>query len=33
MFFDKLFKKKETYPEIAKYKKGDFVNFKRRGDL
>ena len=33
MFFDKLFKKKEKYPEIAKYKKGDFVNFKRRGDL
>lgn len=33
MFFEKLFKKKETYPEIAKYKKGDFVNFKRRGDL
>ena len=33
MFFERLFKKKEKYPEIAKYKKGDFVNFRRRGDL
>ncbi|MBR4836446.1 MAG: hypothetical protein IKU99_05485 [Clostridia bacterium] len=33
MFFDKLFKKKPSYPENAKYKKGDFVNFRRRGDL
>ena len=33
MFFDKLFKKKDKYPENAKYKKGDFVNFRRRGDL
>ena len=33
MFFDKLFKKKPTYPENAKYKKGDLVNFRRRGDL
>ena len=33
MFFKHLFKKKESYPENAKYKKGDFVNFRRRGDL
>ena len=33
MFLNKLFKKKEKYPEQAKYKKGDFVNFRRRGDL
>jgi hypothetical protein len=33
MFFDKLFKKKSKYPENAKYKLGDFVNFRRRGDL
>ena len=33
MFFKNLFKKKYTYPENAKYKKGDFVNFKRRGEL
>lgn len=32
MFFEKLFKKK-NYPEAAKYKKGDFVNFHRRGEL
>ena len=31
-FFDFL-KKKDSYPEAAKYKKGDFVNFKRRGEL
>ena len=33
MFFNKFFKKKDRYPEDAKYKKGDFVNFRRRGDL
>ena len=33
MIFDKLFKKKTKYPEEAKYKKGDFVNFRRRGEL
>jgi len=33
MFFDKLFKRKEKYPSTAKYQKGDFVNFRRRGDL
>ena len=33
MFFDKFFKKKDTYPENAKYKKGDLVNFRRRDDL
>lgn len=33
MFFDKLFKNKDKYPEAAKYKKGDFVNFRRRGEL
>lgn len=33
MFFDKLFKKKPKYPETAKYKVGDLVNFRRRGDL
>ena len=32
MIFDKLFKRNK-YPEIAKYKKGDFVNFRRRGEL
>ena len=32
MFFEKLFKKSK-YPEKAKYQKGDFVNFRRRGDL
>ena len=32
MFFDKLFKKNK-WPENAKYQKGDFVNFRRRGDL
>jgi len=33
MFFDSLFKKKYIYPENAKYKKGDFVNFRHRDDL
>lgn len=33
MIFDKLFKKKDKYPEAAKYKKGDFVNFRHRGEL
>lgn len=33
MFLDKLFKKKDKYPVDAKYKKGDFVNFRRRDDL
>ena len=28
-----LFKKKNKYPEIAKYNKGDFVNFRYRDDL
>lgn len=32
MFFNKLFKKNK-YPETAKYKKGDFVNFRYRGEL
>ena len=32
MFFDKLFKRNK-YPEAAKYKKGDFVNFRYRGEL
>lgn len=32
MFLDKLFKKNK-WPENAKYKKGDFVNFRRRGEL
>lgn len=31
MFFD-IFKRNK-YPEKAKYKKGDFVNFRRRGEL
>lgn len=26
-------KKKPKYPEIAKYKKGDFINFRYRNDL
>ena len=33
MFLKNLFKKKDTYPPEAKYKKGDFVNFRRRDDL
>ena len=33
MFFEKLFKKKASYPEKANYKKGDFVNFRHRDDL
>lgn len=33
MFLDKLFKKKDLYPQSAKYKKGDFVNFRRRDEL
>ena len=33
MFFKKLFGIKDKYPENAKYKKGDFVNFRHRGDL
>lgn len=33
MIFKNLFKKKDKYPEAAKYKKGDFVNFRRRDDL
>lgn len=28
-----FFKKKNNYPEIAKYKKGDFVNFRYRDEL
>lgn len=28
-----FFKKKNKYPEIAKYKKGDFVNFRYRDEL
>ena len=32
MFLDKLFNKNK-WPENAKYKKGDFVNFRRRGEL
>lgn len=32
MFFKKLFKR-NSYPENAKYQKGDFVNFRRRGEL
>ena len=28
-----LFKKKKKYPEIAKYKMDDFVNFRYRGEL
>ena len=33
MFFKKLFVKKKKYPENAKYKIGDFVNFRHRDDL
>ncbi len=29
----KFFKRKEKFPEIAKYKKGDYVNFRYRDDL
>ena len=32
MFF-KLFKKKNKYTEIAKYKDGDYVNFRYRNEL
>lgn len=28
-----LFRRKNKYPEIAKYKKGDFVNFRYRKEL
>ena len=28
-----FFKRKEKYPEIAKYKKGDYVNFRYRNEL
>lgn len=28
-----FFRKKKKYPEIAKYKEKDFVNFRYRGDL
>lgn len=28
-----FFRKKEKYPEIAKYKKGDLVNFRYKGEL
>ena len=31
MLWNKLFKKK--YPENAKYKKGDYINFRYRDDL
>lgn len=31
MFFK--FKKKNKYPEIAKYKKGDYINFRYRDEL
>ena len=33
MFFDKIFKKKKVYPEVAKYKEDDIVSFRYRGDL
>lgn len=34
MFFDKFFRKKKKQDlSIAKYKKGDFVNFRHRGEL
>lgn len=28
-----FFKKKKKYPEIAKYKKGDYINFRYRDEL
>lgn len=28
-----FFKRKEKYPGLAKYKKGDFVNFRYRNEL
>ena len=28
-----FFKKKKKYPEIAKYKKGDYINFRYRNEL
>ena len=28
-----LFKKKNKWPEIAKYKKGDYINFRYRDEL
>lgn len=31
MFFKR--KKKNVFPEVCKYKKGDYVNFRYRGDL
>ena len=33
MFFDKIFKKKKVYPDIAKYKEDDVVSFRYRDDL
>ena len=33
MFFKSLFKKKNSYPESAKYKDGDCVSFRFRDDL
>ncbi len=33
MFLGKLFKKNRQDLSVAKYKKGDFVNFRYRGDL
>lgn len=30
---NKLFKKRNKYPERAKYKKNDMVNFRRRDEL
>lgn len=33
MFFSKLFKKNQPDLSIAKYKRGDFVNFRHRGEL
>ncbi len=34
MIFDKIFKRKNKQDlSVAKYKKGDFVNFRHRGEL
>lgn len=33
MLFDKIFKKNKPDTSIAKYKKGDLVNFRYRGEL
>ena len=33
MFLEKIFKAKNKFPVDAKYKKGDFVNFRYRDDL